>query len=243
MSVEHIGDNSFVDQFTRRAVRSFWDDGLWDLASAGIFLLLGGWGAVYVRFIAFPPYTRPFLEEIGRQQIAWVGLALLVVALTLYVTIAWYAVKVFKRLLVYPRTGLAKHRFFMPIDRKVYLWYFILYLVGLGLLYGLFKLVKGGFSVLSVSTIISPAAINIVVGKMYHLKRYQWIAVIGLILAVFLELFITTPADYMVGPRNFLDVLPQWGSIALPSYIWGGMFTISGLIGLIGVLRDGTDDE
>ena len=154
MSVERISDNSFVNQFTRRAVRSFWDDGLWDLATAGIFLLLGGWGALYVRFIAFPLYTRPFLEEIGRQQIAWIGLAVLVVALFLYVTIAWYIVKVFKRLLVYPRTGLAEHRFFMPIDRKVYQWYFILYLVGLGLLFGLFKLAKGGFSVLSVPVLM-----------------------------------------------------------------------------------------
>jgi len=243
MNIRNSGDRPSIDHFTKQAVRSFWEDGLWDLATAGIFILLGSWGAVYVQFLAFPPYTRPFLEEIGRDQIAWNGLALLVVALVVYVTIAWYAVKVLKRFLVYPHTGRAEHHFFMPIDRKVYLWYLILYLIGLGLLYGLFKLMKGGFSVLSVPIIISPAAISLVVGKMYNLRRYQWVAVIGLILAVLLELFLTTPADYLVGPKNFLEVLPQWGSTALPSYVWAVMFTISGLVGLINVRRGGSEDE
>ncbi|MGD8750799.1 MAG: hypothetical protein PVG14_05220, partial [Anaerolineales bacterium] len=68
--------------------------------------------------------------------------------------------------------------------------------------------------------------------------RYQFIAVIGLILALSLELLLTTQADYMIGPRNFLDVIPAWGCPTLACLIWALMCAVSGLIGLFGVRRD-----
>jgi hypothetical protein len=57
------------------------------------------------------------------------------------------------------------------------------------------------------------------------------------VLAIALELIITSTASYDAGPAHFLDVLPPWGSLALPSFTWAVMFAISGSIGLIGLRR------
>jgi hypothetical protein len=225
-----------LDQLTKRAVRSFWVDGLWDVAIGGMLLLIGVWGMLYVQFVAFPSWTWPFGQEMG-GEVVWLGLLILVSALAIYIWIAWIIVKKLKRILVSPYRGHAEHRFFLPVDQKVYVWYFILYIVGLGLLYALFTWSKGGFSVMSVPLIISPAAILWATGRIYGIRRYQGIAVLGLILALSLELLLTTTANYTLGPRNFLDVLPQWGSPALPSFIWAAMFTLSGLIGYVDIRR------
>ena len=238
MSNDDYGNAPSIEHFTRRSVRAYWEDGLWDLACVGIFALLGAWGAVYVRFVAFPASTRSYLQEIGRDGV-WIGLAFLILVLAVYVHFAWQAVRKLKRVLIYPIAGRAEHRFFLPVDRRVFIGYFVLYILGLGFLYILLKLTKGGYSVMSVPFIISPAAISLVVGKIYNLRRYQWIAVVGFVIAVVLELFVTTPANMLVGPRNFLDVLPQWGSPALPCIVWAIMFAISGLVGLISVRRNG----
>jgi hypothetical protein len=125
----------------------------------------------------------------------------------------------------------------MPVDRTVFVWYFILYAIGLGLLYGIFTWLKGGPYMMSVPFIISPAAIFWAIGRVYDVRRYQYVAVIGLILAVSLELLLTTQAYYMTGPRSFLDVLPAWGCPTLPCLIWALMCAVSGLIGLVSVRR------
>lgn len=225
-----------ISEFTKRAVRAFWLDGLWELAFVGVLLLIGFWGIFYVQFVAYPSSTWPFLREMD-GTVVWSGLIILVVALVIYIWTAWVVVKMLKRVLIAPYTGHAEHPFFLPIDSKVFLWYFILYLTGHVLLYGLFSWSKGGFAMMSVPLIISPAAILWGIGRVYGIQRYQLLAPVGLFLAVLLELLLTTKADCMLGPRNFLDVIPTWGSPALPSFIWALMFTISGLIGFINVRR------
>lgn len=226
-----------LTELTNLAVRSFWMDGLWDLAAATFFLLLGLWGAFYVNFVAFHRSTWPAFQDLGRD-VVWLGLLILIIALVLLIWIDWLVVKRLKRTLVSPHRGYADHRFIMPVDKKVFVWYFVLYAIGLALLYGLFAWLKGGAYVMSVPFIISPAAIFWALGKVYKMRRYQFIAVIGLILALSLELLLTTQADYMIGPRNFLDVIPAWGCPTLACLIWALMCAVSGLIGLFGVRRD-----
>ncbi len=236
MKLENQGDAPNIQQLTMQSVRAFWLDGLWDLAFAGVFVLMGAWGAIYLRFIAFPSRTWPFLREIGRDAV-WIGLVVFICALAAYIYLAWRVVRKIKRLLVDARRGYAEHRFFMPIGWRTLLFYFLLCGLGTGLLFAFFLHVSGGFRVLSVAAIISPAAACLVIGRTYRIRRYAWIAVAGLILAVVLELFITSTASYDVGPMSFLDVLASWGSFALPSFVWAGMFAMSGLIGLIGIRR------
>lgn len=120
----------------------------------------------------------------------------------------------------------------MPVDRKLFVWYFVLYAAGLGLLYSAFYWLKGGLYVMSVPFIISPAAIFWATGSVYGIRRYQMIAVSGLILAFTLELVLTTQADYMSGPRNFLDVIPAYGCPTLACVVWAVMCAASGLVGV-----------
>jgi hypothetical protein len=223
-----------LDQLTKRAVRAFWMDGLWDLVMAGMMLIFALWGAVYVKFVAFPSWTWPFLQNINKN-VVWIGLLILVCILIVYIWNMWIAVKKLKNRLIYPHTGFADHRFFMPIDPKVFRWYAFLYIAGLLLLFGLFYWIKGGMIVMSIPFLISPAAILIGIGWFYDIRRYLWVGGIGLGLSVLLELLITTRADYLVGQRNFLDTLPQWGSPTLPCLVWAGLFIVSGLIGFINV--------
>jgi hypothetical protein len=88
---------------------------------------------------------------------------------------------------------------------------------------------------MSVPFIMSPAAILWAEGRMYAIRRYQWIAVIGLLSTIFLELVITYPASYQYRPQDFLNVRPEWGGPALPCFLWSALLAISGLIGFLQV--------
>jgi hypothetical protein len=211
-------------------------DGLWDLVIVGVFFLLGAWGVIYVRFVAFHSSTWPTFQGLG-NKVPWLGLLILIIALVIFIGLSWLIVKQLKRRYISPYIGHVEHSFFLPMDRKVFVWYFFLYVIGLSLLYGLFSWAKGGPYMMSVPFIISPAAILWGIGKVYGIRRYRYIAVIGLVLALFLELLLTTQADYLNGPRNFLDVLPTLGCPTLPCIVWGGLFLVSGLIGLVSVRR------
>jgi hypothetical protein len=227
---------SQLDQLTKRTVRTFWLDGLWELVLVGALILFGAWGIYYVQLVAFPESTWPFLHGLGRNT-AWIGLFVIVVILAVYVWLGWKILKRLKRLWISPLIGHAQHTFFMPVEAKVYRWYFVLYLLGIGLLYGLFAWIDGGVHVMSVPIIISPAAIYWAIGRIYAILRYQWTAILGLVVAITLELLLTWPAAYQSGPQDFLNIRPEWGSPALPSFIWAAVFLISGLIGFITVRR------
>lgn len=225
-----------LTQLTNLAVRAFWIDGLWDLAFVGVFILLGFWGAYYASLIGFPQSTWFAFQELG-ENIVWLGLLILIAALVVLIGLEWIVVKWLKRTYIAPHLGYADHRFLMPVDRKVYTWYFVLYGIGLLCLYGLFYWLKGGVYALSVPFIISPAAIYWATGRVYRIRRYQVIALTGLILALALELLMTTPADTLAGPRDFLDVIPAYGSPVLACLVWALMCAISGVIGLLSVRK------
>lgn len=219
-----------ISRLTNRAVGVYWMDGLWDLAMASIFLILAVWGAFYTRFVAFPPSTWPAFQNYGRN-IYWIGLLVLIIILGLWSWFAWYIVKVLKRLVFSSNNGFANHRFLLPVDRKVYLLYFILYVIGLGILYGFFFWIKGGFYLMSVPFIISPAVMYWAMGNVYGIRRYQLIGLSGLIIAIFLELLLTSRADFASGPTNILNVIPEWGSPLIPCLVWAAMCLVSGLMG------------
>lgn len=234
-------ETSSLEQLTKRAVRAFWVDGLWDFAAAGAFIILGVWGMYYVQYVAFRESTTAFIRESSRDSI-WIGLVAIVLAMVVYFALARLMVKALKKRLIAPITGHVEHRYFLTADTKVYLRYFILYLAGIGLLYGLFAWTKGGAHVMSVPFIMSPAAILWAVGRMYAIRRYQWIAVIGLLSTTILELLLTHPVTYQYSPEHFLNVRPEWGGPALPCFLWAGLLVISGLVGFVNIRRGRQDD-
>lgn len=233
-------ETSGLEQLTKGAVRAFWMDGLWDLAAAGAFVILGVWGMYYVQYVAFRESTTAYIRESSRDSI-WIGLVVIALAMVVYFALARLVVKALKVRLIAPITGHVEHRYFLTGDTKVYLRYFILYVVGIGLLYGLFAWTKGGAHVMSVPFIVSPTAIHWAVGRMYDIRRYQWIAVIGLLSTTVLELLLTHPASYEYSPEHFLNVRPEWGGPALPCFLWAGLMVISGVVGFINI-RSGQHD-
>ena len=241
ISENHI-PAAVLERLTKKSVRSFWMDGLWDLVISGMLVIIAIWGMVYVRFLAFPRWTWPFFQNAERNAV-WIGLLILVAGLALYIWLMWNLVRLIKKNILSPYMGYAEHRFFMPVAPKVYAWYAVIYLAGLGILSGLYAWLTGGIHLMSVPFMISPAAILIGIGWYYELKRYTWMAVIGLILAVVLEFIATTQASYQVGPRSFLDIIPQWGSPALPCLVWAALFLIGGVLGLTGVWRQAHESE
>lgn len=225
-----------LDQLTKKSVRSFWMDGLWDLVISGMLVIIAVWGMFFVQFVVFPSWTWPFFPDANRSAV-WLGLLILVGILVIYIGIMWKVVGFIKRRLLSRYTGYAEHRFFLPVDNKVYICYAIIYMTGVGVLYGLFAWLTGGIHMMSVPFIISPAAILFGIGLFYKVQRYLWMAVVGFISAILLELLATTNATYQVGPRNFLDILPAWSSPTIPCLVWAVLFFISGIMGLIGVWR------
>lgn len=213
---------------------------MWDVAFSGMLVIIAVWGMYYVQFVAFPSWTWPFFQDVSRDLI-WIGLLVLGAVLSAYIWTMWRVVRAIKRQVISSRSGYAEHRFFMPVDPKVYAWYAFLYLLGVGILYGMFAWISGGIHLMSVPFIISPAAILVGIGWFYQLRRYLWNAAVGFTTALLLEIIATTQANYQLGPNNFLDILPQWGSPALPCLVWAAMFLASGVLGLIGVRRQANE--
>ncbi len=104
--------------------------------------------------------------------------------------------------------------------------------MGILLLIGLYTLLKGGPHVMSAVFAVPPAGLLFAIGRVYDLPRYRWAGVVGLGLSVGLELFATTPAVYLNGPRNLLDASPLWGSAAVPMAVSAVVLACSGLVAL-----------
>jgi hypothetical protein len=223
-------DGTQLDQLTKRTIRTFWLDGLWELVLVGVLILLGVWGIYYIQFVAFPESTWPFLHGLGKNMV-WIGLVLIVAMFSIYVWIGWKILRWLKRRFMAATVGYVQHPFFMPVEPKVYRWYIVLYLLGIGLLYAFFAWIDGGAHVMSVPIIIAPAAIYWAIGQIYAIRRYRWTAITGVFLAILLELLLTYPASLQEGPRDFLNIRMAWGSPALPSFLWALVFFISGHIG------------
>jgi len=235
------------DEYTRRAVRSFWADGLWDLAMAGFFATTALWGHVWVRILAFPAWTWPWpftTDQTDNPMQGWF-LAWNLAIFPLVVLYLWGTTRLVQRLkarLVAPRSGYARHPLNLPLERRVYYVYVGLSAVGILLLIGLYTLLKGGPHVMSVVFAVPPAGLLFAIGRVYDLPRYRWAGVVGLGLSVGLELFATTAAVYLNGPRNLLDVSPLWGSAAVPMAVFAVVLACSGLVALARLWRQRDGD-
>jgi hypothetical protein len=224
------------EEYTRRATRSWWTDGFWDLALAGFWLITALWIYPLVRTMAFPSWTwswpfitkeavNPLSAEITIWTIALFGIWFV------YILLAWLLINRFKRRYVAPRTGDVQHKFFLPVGRGFSLIFLGVYLLGCILLGGLFWTAKGGPRLFDVFAIASFAGAISVLGWRFQIRRYLWMGAIGTGWSVLAELA-TTNAVYLNGPKNFMDVSPLYGNPTLVCLIWTGILLISGIFSL-----------
>lgn len=233
--------STLLNKQLRRTVRAWWADGLWDMAVAGFCGLTAVWLFPLVRVLAFPAWTWPWpfvTEETVnpmRQEIALWALGMLAVW-ALFSFVAYWVVSWLKRRFVATRLGDVRFKFILPIENRILPIFIASYLLISFLVMGLFWLTTGGPRISSAFCVVAPAAMLFTIGKIYELPRYQWVAVLGVALAIGAEFF-TTTAVYLEGPTNFLDVSATVGNPSLPLLVWAGVFLLSGLLAFYQTMR------
>lgn len=237
-----------VVELRRQAVRSWWADGLWDFAMAGFFGLMAIWSYVLMRVMSFPSWSWPWPfitdEPINPMQ-REIGLWMLggVVLLAAYSYGAYRVVQAIRSRQLAHVQGEVRHPFWLALEKRVWVSYLILFIIVTALYTGINTLVLGEMRYYSVLFTTAPAVMLFVVGLTYRLKRYQWVAVAGLVLSIGLEWLATTSADYMQGPRNFLDVPAYSGNPAIALLVWFAICIASGSIALTHALRGDHGDQ
>jgi hypothetical protein len=236
-----------LQTFTRRAVRAWWADGLWDFAVAGFFAILAGWSYILMRVMAFPSWTWPWpfrttatLNPLHDQILLWIVAIVPLVAAYMWLT--YTLVAYLKSNWLASRQGDVRHSFWFKMEKKVYAFYLLLYL-GTGVIVAALCLwLTGSPRWYTVLSIAAPFSILMAISGTYSLPRYRWGAVLGLVAALGIELFLTTPASYQTGPLSFFQVPPEIGNPAIPLLIWSIVFLLSGLVGLSAVLAQPAEE-
>lgn len=230
-----------ADEYTRRTVRAFWEDGLWDFATAGLLMLMGWWMRVLTYLMAFPMWTWPWPfrpsgqhADTSWQVAAWSLTA--VVGAIVYAGLAWKAVLWLKERWVAPYIGSVRHPFFLRLEPRFALTYLGLYIASLALLSLLFNWLKGGPHLLSLAIATSFSAAYLALGRTYRLPRYVALSALGLLVSVALELN-TRAASYQRGPLNVWEADPFAGNPALACLVFAVLLIGSGVVGLLGVRR------
>jgi hypothetical protein len=235
-----------LQSLTQRSVRAWWADGLWDLAVAGFCLLTAAWVHVFVRVYSFPTWTWPWpfitAETVNPMQVQFllwvVGFIPFCAA---YTYGAYRLVAMLKTRWLASRQGDVRHPFWLKVEPRVWVLYLFGYLGLFVVLTWLTLAVTGGAHLFSTIVIAAFTAILLALGSTYALSRYLWGGAIGLVIGMLVELFATTHAETMVGPRNLLDVGAMYGNPAIPLLIFAGVFVITGLVGLVQVLTKEPD--
>jgi len=227
-----------LDEYTKRAVRAWWADGLWDFAMAGFFAVTALWAYPLVRVLAFPAWTWPWpfitqepINPLQREITLW-GLMILPVWVV-YFLAANVLIRKLKARWIAPLTGDVRHAFFLPVEKRIFGLHVLTYAALLALTYGLCLWLKGGSHWWSLIFIASPTGILYIVGDRYRLPRYRWMALAGFAVGLLLELVATANADYTRGPQHFFEVAPDYGNPAIPLAVW----TIVCIVGGAAALR------
>jgi hypothetical protein len=239
---KEIPNHASPDEYIGRAVRAWWTDGLWDIAMAGLWVLIAIWAYIFVRIVAFPVRTWPWPfitdEAINPMELEiWLWVLGIIPVMMTYVWGAYKLVQAIRVKLATSTVGYVSHPFFLPLSPRVYITYVGLCLTGIVLLAGTYAISTYGPRFASVVFTVVPASLLLAVGQVYRLARYRWMSLIGLVLSVALEVSSTSPAMIDQGPTSFLDVSPLIGNPALPLSVWAVVCLCGGMIGLINYAR------
>lgn len=231
-----------LETFTRRTVRAWWTDGLWDFAVVGFLLIAAGWAYILIRVAAFPTWTWPWpfitdevVNPMQTQFTAWmIGVIPVMMA---YTWLAFKLVDWLKANVLASRQGYVRHGFWLKVEPRFYILYIGIYLAMWGVLIVVAQMATGSGRLVDMTIIAAMSAVTLTLGSVYGIRRYLVVSVLGLAACVWVELFLTTTASYMEGPRSFFDVPGQMGNPAIPLLVWAALFLITGAYGLVSVMR------
>ena len=230
-----VGEEASPAKYARRVMRAWWADGLWDIAMAGIFLILAGHTYMLARVSGFPSWTWPWpfaTDEVhnpGQLSIFLWALGLIPVVL-IYKVVAHRVVEWAKNRLFGDQVGRVRYRVWLDVDLRVYLMYVVAFAIGTATFLYISQRVAGGLHVISVPAALAPACMLSAIGLVYRLPRYGWVSGIGLVLGVGLDLLATVPASETEGPAHFFVVAPDFGNPAIPFLVWAGVLLVSGIV-------------
>ncbi|MBN2004195.1 MAG: hypothetical protein JXA21_12635 [Anaerolineae bacterium] len=231
-----------LEEYTKRAVRAWWADGLWDFAMAGFFAVTAVWVYPLVRVLAFPSWTWPWpfitqepVNPMQREIMLW-GVMILPVWIV-YFLVANVLIRKLKARWIAPHTGDVRHAFFLPVEKRIFWLHVLIYAILLAATAGLCVWLKGGSHWWSLIFITSPTGVLYLVGLRYHLQRYRRMALAGFGIGLFLEFVATGNADYARGPQHFFDVAPNYGNPAIPLIVWTAVCIVGGTLALRQTLR------
>lgn len=231
-----------LNTLTKRTVRTWWADGLWDFAVAGFNVLLAGWFYIWVRVHAFPSWTWPWpfitnetVNPMQVQILLWmIGLVPFMAA---YAYGAYRLVTLLKSRWLASRQGDVRHPFWLKVEPRMLLVYLLAYLGLFAVITWLVLAVQGGAHFTSTTIISAYGAVLLALGGTYSLARYIWSGALGMLACTLVELYLTSSADFMRGPTGFFTVAPNYGNPAIPLLIFAAIFLVTGLVGLVQVLR------
>lgn len=236
-----LSQTELINKQLRRTVRAWWADGLWDLAMAGFLAVTAVWLYPLMRAFAFPSWTWPWpftTQETTNPMQTEVALwAMATLAIWAgYVYFAYWLVSWLKRRFIASRLGDVRFNFVLPIESRTIAAYVALYALGSFLVMLLLAWLKDGPRLVTAFCLVAPVSLLFVLGRTYTLARYQWVASLGLVLALAME-FLTTTAVYLEGPTHFMNVSPILGNPSLPLLVWAGVLLVSGSFAFYQTMR------
>lgn len=231
-----------LNTLTKRTVRAWWADGLWGFAVAGFNVLLAGWFYIWVRVRAFPSWTWPWPfitnETVNPMQVQFLLWTIGLIPFTaVYAYGAYRLVTLLKSRWLASRQGDVRHPFWLKVEPRTLVVYLLACLGLFVTITWLALTVTGGAHFASTIIISAYGAVLLALGSAYSLARYIWSGALGILACTLTELFLTSSADFMRGPTGFFNVAPDFGNPAIPLLIFAAIFLVTGLVGLVQVLR------
>lgn len=231
-----------LNTLTKRTVRTWWADGLWDFAVAGFNVLLAGWFYIWVRVRAFPSWTWPWpfitnetVNPMQTQILLWtIGLVPFMVG---YSYGAYRLVTLLKSRWLASRQGDVRHPFWLKLEPGMMVAYVLACLGLFVVITWMVQAATDGAHFISTAVISAYGAVLLVLGGTYSLPRYIWSGALGMVACTLVEMYLTSSADFMRGPTGFFNVAPYYGNPAIPLLIFAAIFLVTGLVGLVQVLR------
>lgn len=212
---------SYLEELTRKARRIEFDDGLTDLQTALVFLLLGTVNALFLSRLGMEWFVRAILAN---RELTLIALAGLMAFMVVVLSGSRRLVRWIRDEILTPSQGHAT-----PLAWQLDRWiaflalgaFFLIFIPGMFLFSRQPMDMHGGLRITLAGASAATAVIYFAIGRMLRVSRYAWVALVG-VLGALLLLIVRMPAAM------------SWMLLAI---MWGVTLIISGWVGLRQALK------